>query len=339
MAGLALRAVGRHHVEVEPAQAREPGPGEVRVAVERCGICGSDLHWFLGRASTPDVCPGHEISGVVAATGPEVRDWKPGDAVAIEPIRRCSACAFCARGDYHLCKQIALYGVILPGGMASTVNVPAYCLHRLPAGVDTTLGALAEPMAVAVHALRLGGVDSGTDVLVLGAGTIGLVTVAAARFLGARSVAVTARHPHQKTAAERLGCDEVLAPERPRAARRPSVVIETVGGHASTVSDGVGAVAPGGTVVITGLFEKTPEFDPMTMMLKEVRLVASMVYNRRDARSDFEIALEILADRASDLRTLVTHELALTDAQRGFETAADKSSGAIKVLLVPSLPA
>jgi threonine dehydrogenase-like Zn-dependent dehydrogenase len=126
-----------------------------------------------------------------------------------------------------------------------------------------------------------------------------------------------------------------LSPEQPRMSRRPTVVIETVGGHATTVADAVQAIDAGGTVVITGLFEDTPKFDVLTMLMKEVRIVASMVYNRRGPASDFDTALEILAARGADLRPLVTHTFALADAQRAFETAADKKSGAIKVMLAP----
>jgi L-iditol 2-dehydrogenase len=335
MTGLALRADAVGRVTTLPAAERELEPGEVRVAVERCGICGSDLHWFLGRMPLPGICPGHEISGTVDAVGSGVTGWAAGDRVTVEPIVRCGECPRCRTGDYHLCRSVNLYGVGLPGGMATHVNVPAYCLYRLPAVVDYELGALTEPLAVTVHALRLAGVGEESTVLVLGAGTIGQLTIVAAHHLGARRIGATARYAHQRAAAERLGCDEVLSPDQPRMAERPTVVIETVGGHATTLADAVQAIDAGGTVVITGLFEDTPKFDPLTMLMKEVRIVASMVYNRRGPASDFDTALEILATRGNDLRPLVTHTFALADAQRAFETAADKASGAIKVMLAP----
>lgn len=335
MTELSLRADGVGHVSTLETPAREPDAGEVRVTVERCGICGSDLHWFLGRMPLPGVCPGHEISGTVDAVGAGVSGWHNGDRVTVEPIVRCGECPRCRAGDYHLCRSVNLYGVGLPGGMASHVTVPAYCLYRLPASVDYELGALAEPLAVTVHALRLANVGPDSTVLVLGAGTIGQLTIAAARHLGVRRVGATARYPQQRAAAERLGCDEVLSPDEPRMSERPTVVIETVGGQATTVADAVQVIDAGGTVVITGLFDETPKFDPLTMLMKEVRLVASMVYNRRGPASDFDTALEILAARGNDLRPLVTHTFPLTDAQRAFETAADKSRGAIKVMLAP----
>jgi 2-desacetyl-2-hydroxyethyl bacteriochlorophyllide A dehydrogenase len=331
---LSAEAVGR--VTTQPTAPRDPDAGEVRVAVERCGICGSDLHWFLGRMPLPGVCPGHEISGMVDSVGTGVSGWTRGDRVTIEPIARCGECPRCLVGDYHLCRSVNLYGVGLPGGMASHVVVPAYCLYRLPPSVDYELGALAEPLAVTVHALRLANVGADSTVLVLGAGTIGQLTVAAARHLGARRIAATARYPQQRKAAERLGCDEVLSPEQPRMLERPNVVIETVGGHATTVADAVQVIDAGGTVVITGLFDDTPKFDPLTMLMKEVRIVASMVYNRHGPVSDFDTSLEILAARAEDLRPLVTHTFPLSEAQHAFQTAADKAGGAIKVMLAPS---
>jgi (R,R)-butanediol dehydrogenase/meso-butanediol dehydrogenase/diacetyl reductase len=335
---LAADLTSQRTVELRELPTPEPGPGDVRVRVARCGICGSDLHVFRRKSSegAPGVCPGHEISGEVEAIGADVTGFREGDRVAIEPLRSCRSCAACQRGDYHLCSRLELLGVSLPGGMAEAVLAPACGLYHLPDSVSLELGALAEPTAVAVHAARLAGVGPGSNVLVLGSGTIGLLAAAAARHLGAESVTATARHPHQKKLAAAMGCDEVLAAEDVRkTAARPDVVIETVGGAATTVADGVLAVRRGGTVVIVGLFDQTPAFDPMAMLIKEVRLVGAMVYNCRDGRSDFDIALELIADRAEDLAGLLTHTFPLSQAQHAFETAEDKKSGAIKVLLSP----
>jgi 2-desacetyl-2-hydroxyethyl bacteriochlorophyllide A dehydrogenase len=332
------RYEGVGKIRVHEVEAAPPGEGEVRVRVERCGICGSDLHSFRGHSQLPPFCPGHEISGVVEALGRGATGLREGDRVAVEPLRRCGACRHCEGGNYHLCGRLALFGVNLPGGMASSILVPDYTLFPLSSSVDFELGALAEPMAVSIHAARLGGVGRGSRVLVLGAGTIGLVAAAAARHLGAGYVAITARHPHQKRLALALGVDEVLDPERVRlSGEKPDVVLETVGGEATTIADGVLAAARGGTVVMVGLFEKTPVFDPTVMLMKEVRLVGSMVYNRPPTGiADFELALECIEGNAAALRGLVTHTFALADVQEAFETAADKKSGAVKVMLAPS---
>jgi 2-desacetyl-2-hydroxyethyl bacteriochlorophyllide A dehydrogenase len=331
-----LRAPEAGKVELVRTETREPSTGEVRVRVERCGICGSDLHFFLGRQAPPSVCPGHEISGTVEAVGSGTSGWREGDRVVVEPLARCGTCERCKGGDYHLCQAIQIYGVMQPGGMAASLVVPGYCLHRLPDSVDFEIGALAEPTAVAVHALRLADVNENSRVLILGAGTIGLLTAIAARRLGAGTVAITARYSQQRDVARKLGCDEVLDPGKFRTSERPNAVIETVGGTAPTVADAISAVDAGGTVVITGLFDETPAFDPLTMMMKEARMVASMVYNDPGKGSDFAIALEILAEHRDKLRPVVSHTFPMDRAQEAFETAADKSTGAIKVLLGPA---
>lgn len=334
---LAARYDNIGRISVQRTTVGDPAPGQVRVRIERCGICGSDLHCFRGHAPLAPVCPGHEMSGIVDAVGNDAAGLREGDRVAIEPLHRCGTCRHCARGDYHLCGRLGLAGVTEPGGMASRLLVPAVTAFALPTDVDFELGALAEPTAVAVHAARLGGVTKGSRVLVLGAGTIGLVAVAAARHLGATYVAVSARHPQQRLLAEALGADEVLDPSNLRSAgEKPDVVLETVGGQATTVADGMLAVARGGTIVMIGLFEKTPAFDPGVMIRKEVRLVGSMVYNRPPGgAADFQIALDCLATSACEMRRIVTHTFALSDVQRAFETAADKASGAVKVMLAP----
>ena len=204
--------------------------------------------------------------------------------------------------------------------MADRIVVPHQTLFRLPEGVDFELGALTEPLAVCVHALRLVPESNRGSVLVLGAGTIGLLTIVAARHLGARFVAITARHPHQRDAATRLGADQVLEPDRlDELAERPTAAIETVGGRATTIADGIRRVARRGHVVMVGLFEEAPKFDPIQLLWKEVSLVGSNVYNTPAGEAaDFEVALEILAARGDDLRSLITHTFSLGDVGSGI---------------------
>lgn len=334
---LQLQYEGTGQVRIEEVPLATPGEGQVRVRIERCGICGSDLHVFRGHSPITGVCPGHEMSGVVDAVGAGCLGVREGDRVAIEPLSRCGSCSSCRKGNYHQCNRLDLSGVTKPGGMASHILVPAYTLFALPSSMSFELGALAEPTAVAVHGARLAGVGKGSRVLVLGAGTVGLVAAAAARHLGASYVGISARHPQQKELAASLGVDEVLEPDNLHTTDGPpDVILETVGGEATTVADGMVAVARGGTIVVIGLFEKAPVFEPLVMIMKEVRMIGSMVYNRPSGgTADFDVALECLQDRAAALAKLVTHTFSLGDAQKAFETAADKKSGAVKVMLAP----
>lgn len=327
---------------LEDVPAPTPAAGEVVVRVRSCGVCGSDLHWYGGHAPLPAVCPGHEIAGEVAAVGAGVTALREGDAVAVEGIAGCGECAYCLAGAAQRCPRIGVVGVHRAGGFADLVAAPARHCFRVPDALPWPTAALTEPLAVAVHGIRLAGLAIGERVLVLGGGTIGLLAVVAARAGGAGEILVSARRPQQKAAALALGATRVLddadaAALRAAAKEAPiDCVVETVGGAADTLDTATTAVRPGGTVVVLGVFTTPPAVPAFRLVVKEVRLLGSFVYGRAGGRADFEVALDILArDGARIVDTLVTHRFALDDVDRAFATAADKASGSIKVSVAP----
>ncbi len=320
----------------------KPASGEVVVRVHNCGICGSDLHFFSGQFPPPPVCPGHEIAGEVAEVGPGVGNVRAGDLVVVEPLVTCRQCNFCLSGNYQLCPELRVLGNMVHGGFADYVRVPASAVFPLPAKLDMAVAALTEPLAVAVHGLRLAPVCAGDRVAVLGAGTIGLMSVAAARASGASEVWVTARYAHQAEAARRLGATRVFTGSaayvelaEAGSQRPPDVVVETVGGQADTLEQALPLVRRGGTVVVLGLFTSMPALNGILLVIKEIRIVGSMTYGRTIAGADFERALDILSGRAQDFASIVTHRYPLEQIQAAFSTAADKHSGAIKVSVSP----
>ena len=322
----------------------QPGVDEVLVKVRNCGICGSDLHFYQGAAPPPHVCLGHEIGGEVAAVGTDVTRVRCGDAVAVEPLVVCRGCDYCRAGNYQLCAQLRILGFSRNGGFAEYVVVPDYTLYRLPPTVDCTLGALAEPLAVGVHAVRLANIEATDHVLVLGAGTIGLLAIASAKAAGATEVWATARHSHQAAAAHALGATRVFPAGDSAEALRAStgrdvvdVVIETVGGRADTIDAAIQCVRPGGRVVVLGVFSTKPMIDALALMAKEVRLVGSMTYSRSYARTDFAMALQLLGAQPDHFRHVITHRVGLHDIARGFALAGNKTSGSIKVMVGPEL--
>jgi 2-desacetyl-2-hydroxyethyl bacteriochlorophyllide A dehydrogenase len=339
---LAAFCPSARRVELQERSVPVPGPGEAVVRVRACGICGSDLHWFGGEFPPPPVCPGHEMAGEVAAAGAGCTA-RPGDRVTIEPLVVCRVCADCRAGHYQRCRHLEVLGIARDGGLAEQVLVPEYALHRVPDNVDLDLAALAEPTAVCVHAIRLANVRLGDRALVLGAGTIGLLSVLAARAAGASDIAITARHPHQAEAARRLGATQVFATTADGVAARDAfveqhavdVVVETVGGAAPTLDEALHAVRPGGTVSLLGVFTVPPPLNLIAILMKEIRVVGSFVYGRPGARTDFDVALDLLRTHADAARTLLTHRFPLTAVQAAFETAADKRQGAIKVVVRP----
>ncbi|MGB6838610.1 MAG: alcohol dehydrogenase catalytic domain-containing protein [Dehalococcoidia bacterium] len=318
--------------------------GGVLVRVRQCGVCGSDLHFYRGDLPLPPgTCMGHEIGGEVAEVGPGVQDFRPGDRVCVEPLLVCGTCQYCRSGQYQLCRQRRLLGTPLPGGFARYVQVPAYCLYRLPDAIDFEVGSLIEPLAVAVHGLRLASLSVGDRVLVLGAGTIGLMAVLVSREMGATSVVACGRYGHQRETALTLGAEsavedseEALAGLSGPAWDSPfDLVVEAVGGHADTLSRAVSLARFGGRVAVLGLFTRPVTFNAMSVMVKETQLIGAITYGRAGTRSDFAVALDIAARQATALRSLVTHRLPLERTGEAFETAADKKTGSMKVSVLP----
>jgi len=341
MRAAACREPGK--VFVQDAPVPEPGPGEVLLRVSRCGICGSDLHWFHGGIPIPSVCPGHEISAVVADVGVGVATVKPGDRVAVEGIRVCGTCSYCRSSDYQRCRMNAMIGMTVPGGFAEYLVTTPRHTFAIPAGVDDETAQLTEPLAVSVHALRLAGLEMGQRVLVLGAGTIGLTAIIAAKAGGAGEIVATARRPQQKAAALALGASRVFDPTASGELMSwcfdnpVDVVVETVGDAASSLGDAVACVRPGGTVAILGVFMQQPQLNALFVMMKEVRLVGSLCYGAAGSRADFEIALDILARDGEAIRgNMITHRFPLEQIAEGFQAANDKASGSIKVSIAPA---
>ena len=323
---------------IELRDVTEPalGAGEVLVQVRACGICGSDLHWFHGALPPPAVCPGHEIAGEVVACAADGPQLAPGTRVAIEPMVVCRHCHYCRTGRPQLCPRLRIIGLRRAGGFAERVAVPAYALFPVADDVDWPLAALTEPTAVAVHAVRLAGVSLGQGVLVLGAGTVGLLCAFAARAAGAAEVLVSARYPHQYAMAQRLGATAapVAADGTIRADLGVDVVMETVGGAADTLGEAVRLVRPAGTVVVLGVFSTPPELPALALLEKEVRVVGSLMYDHTGPRPDFQIAIELIRQHRGVLADLITHRLPLDDIQQGFAVASDKRAGAVKVTVV-----
>jgi len=315
----------------------EPGtlePGWVRLKVEACGICGSDLHFWHGHLRRPvGTSPGHELVGTLIDGPADLADVR----YAVSPNVTCGTCDFCRRGQTNLCGRGGPgLGLGRNGGLAELVDAPLANLAPIPDGVDAVTASLTEPLAVTVRGVGLARVEPDSTVLVLGAGTIGLCAALVARDR-AREVAIAARHPHQRAAAERLGVtvlgeDEVIEWGK---AHRPDVVIESVGGAADTLGDAIRVVGRGGRIVILGTFSAPKEVDLQRLMMKEVALLGSFCYGTGDREAEFTTAARLTGRWCEELDALTTHQFALDDVADAFRTADDKATGAIKVTLTP----
>lgn len=335
---------GKERLELREVPVPQPGPGEVLLDIRVCGICGSDLHQFAGRWPQPAFVPGHEISGEIIAVGTDVAGWSTGDRVCVEPFLYCGACCYCMAGRYYQCPQMGFLTLTADGAFAEKMVCPAYALYRLPGNVDFATGALAEPLAVGVHAVRVVGVDGADEAFILGAGTIGLMVAAAADAFGAHRVAITARHDFQAAAARVLGIGTVLS-TTPEVLKQqvaatfpsgPSTVFETVGSAHGTFQQAVDLAGRLGRVALLGgNTSPVASFDFSPIPTKELVLYAPLAYGQIGTERDFSLAVELLATKPERFAPLITHRFALPDIQEAFELATDKSrSKVIKAIMV-----
>ncbi len=315
-----------------------PGPGEAVIRMVAAGICGSDVHAVHGQHPwvKPPYHPGHEIVGIVEATE-SGSGFAPGTRVAIEPILACGTCKRCRGGDYNLCRSMTFFGCTTPlGGMADRFVIPVDRLIPLPLSLGDLDAALVEPLSTPVHAVRLAGGDlTGTSVAILGAGTIGLLVLAAARDANAQRIAVCEPLPVKRELALRLGADAVFDP---REATLVDAVRDDLGESAdvvfdcvaiqSTMDQAIAMAVKGGTVMVVGV----PN-EPITLPLPEVqdlqiRVQGSATY----VRDDILTAIEMLERGVVTARDLVTGVYALDDAAAAFDAAA--SGRHVKVVVV-----
>lgn len=300
-----------------------PGDGQVLVAVASAGICSSDLHMARLGLLDPQITVGHEIAGRLV----------DGTPVVVEPVTPCGQqCAFCDGGDYNLCGTSVrqVLGIGADGGMAEYVAADAAGIVPLGGIGDGIRDAsLVEPLAVAVHGLRLASPGAGgRRVLVIGGGALGLCAAAAARHDGAE-VAVLARHDAQRAAADRIGAGEV-------GDGRYDLVVDAAGSP-EALAEAAGRARRGGTLLLLANYWGTDIVLPGgSVMFKELRILTGIMYGRGPAGRDIEEAAAVLEDNPEVARALVTHRFPLDAVDEAFATAARRAEGAIKVVLDPA---
>ena len=369
------RIPGLEEVRIAPPEL--PGADWLRVRPRLSGICGSDLALLLGKSS-PALSPfssfpavlGHEVVADVVETGAEAVEVAAGDRVVVDPViacamRRLEPCPSCARGEPGLCTQSAegalapgmLIGFCrdLPGGWGEEMVVHRSQAHAVPAVLSDEAAVLVEPLSVALHAVLKHPPDPGCRVLIVGAGTIGLLVLAALRLLD-RDVDVTilVRHPVQATMAEKLGADRVSSGDAGQAAvdvagarrYRPIAgrpvyaggfdwVYDCVG-SARSLDEGLRVAGPRGNVVLVGCAGVVPRLDCTFVWARELRVTGSYVYGREaslpDAPHTFRLALGLLAERPDHpLPELVTHRFPLRRWREAMATSLRRGrSGVIK---------
>lgn len=293
------------------------GPGEVRVRVRYASICGSDL-FLIRSGQLPDgAILGHEMSGQVDALGKGVKGFSMGQGVIVRPIG-CGRCAPCSRGEENLCPERLAIGLgALPGAFAEAIVVPSGMLIPVPEGLELSAAALAEPLATALHGIRLAGIGTGQRVLVLGAGGIGLCAVAMLRALAVEDILVSEPQEGRRRRALSLGASRAVDPLTEdleeavfswRAGEDLEAAIECAG-SLEALRQAMELVSPGGKIVLIGLAKGKMDWAPAVTMLKQLRIQGSYSNTRMECR----LCLEMLSQGRLGVREMVEGILALED--------------------------
>jgi len=332
----ALHFTGNQSFSIEPDVATPPQPGEVQLRVAYCGVCGTDVHIYHGampqRLSLPQVI-GHEVSAEISALGAGVTGWQIGDRVTVRPLQP-GAEDPSDNGQPHIGKNLKFIGIDTPGGMQSHWNVPAHTLHRLPDTLPLTIGAMIEPLAVACHDVRLGRVQAGEQVVVIGGGPIGMLIALVARHKGAQ-VLVSEVNAARLELAATLGlavvnpttADLVAEVERFTAGAMADVVFE-VSGVAAGVAAMTQLARARGRLVMVAIHAEPRAVDLFRVFWRELQLIGVRVYEPQD----FEEAIALAESGTLPLEDLITQIAPLAEAPAVFE-AIDKNPAGMKYLL------
>ena len=323
-------------VEILPVKSHE-----VRIRVKACGICGSDVHGYLGvtgRRIAPMIM-GHEFCGEVVEKGADVENLSPGARVAVYPVDFCGECEMCRRGDVHLCLNKRAFGVLdVDGALAEYINVPAKCCFPIADEVSFATASLVEPLAVAFRGVGRAGSLEGKTVLIVGAGTIGLLALACIRMQKPSKILISDLSGHRLEVAGRMGADVLLNPAQE--AFSECIMQETAGKGVDAAVEAVGAggavrqvmssLKIGGSAVWIGNNSRMIEMDMQETVTRELRIQGSFLYGYQE----FETVVNMLNEGKIFVEPLISKKISLSQTPEYFKLLAHTPGDLLKVVVV-----
>ena len=321
------------------------GDDEVLISVKACGICGSDVHGFTGKTGRriPPLIMGHEAAGTVEEAGDNVKRFEKGDRVCFDSTVYCNKCQPCRKGLYNRCDKRQVLGVSTPefkrhGAFAEYVAVPWWIVSKIPDDMSFIQSALLEPASIGTHAANRAPISTDDTVVVIGAGTIGLFILQAARLRGAAKIIVADINEFRLEVAGKLGADMVINPLKSDLRetifketknRGADVTFEAVG-YAQTFRDGVSLTKTGGHLVAVGNLEKTAEFNLQELVARELTFTGSYA-----SSGEFRDCIELVASGKINVEPLISDVLPLKDGQGAFERLLKAEENLLKIVLEP----
>lgn len=335
----AAMVTGKEEVSIRDVERPVPAADEVLIRVRTAGVCGSDLHLFHGTHAfrKPPAVLGHEVAGDIVEVGASVTKFKVGDRVTVEPHRGCGACEFCKQGLVNLCLNKKAPGT--PGWIGTFVeyfNAPEETLYKLADGISYEQGTLVEPLAVAVHAVARASVAAKDCIVILGVGTIGLLTQVVAREMGYKTIVTTDTAPFNREMSLKQGAAAALDPLKDDVVAK---VMELTGGRgadlaivaagADDILDQASAcVRKRGEIGLVAMITKKIPFYCYGVVFKEQNIYGAMTYETRD----FAKAAEMI-NGGLDLSDFVTQRRPLAQSQEALDLLSEKKENVVKVIV------
>jgi L-iditol 2-dehydrogenase len=333
------RLVEPENVVLEEVEIPDFGDSQVLIKVKRIGICGSDVHAYYDKhpyISCP-IVQGHEFSGEIAGVGKKAPGFSEGDRVTVMPQLVCGECYPCRHGNYHICNDLKVIGCQADGAAREYIPVDHRLVVNLPAGMSFDHGAMVEPVAVGVHAVKRLGDIGGMNLLVLGAGPIGNLTAQSAKGLGARSVLISDISDYRLRIAKKCGIDhsvnvlhenlearidEFFGPDRADA------ILECVGIE-DTMASAIHLARKGTDIVVVGVFGEKPTLDIGLVQDKELRMIGTLMYQSQD----YQTAIDLIRSMHVDLDPLISRHFPFEDYPKAFAFIEQHQDMTMKVLI------
>ena len=321
------------------------GDDDVLIRVKACGICGSDVHGFTGKTGRriPPLIMGHEAAGIVEGLGKNVSGFEKGDRVCFDSTVYCNKCEACRAGLFNRCDKRQVLGVSVPafkrhGAFAEYVAVPSWIVSKIPDELSFVNAALLEPASIGTHAANRAPISNNDTVVVIGAGTIGLFILQAARLRGAAKVIAVDINEFRLDLAKKLGADKLINPLKSNLSeavlqetegKGANVTLEAVG-YAKTFADAVSITRMGGYVVAVGNLEKKAEFDLQQLVAKEHTFTGSYA-----SSGEFRDCIELVASGKINVEPLISEVLPLEEGPDAFDRLLKAEENLLKIVLEP----
>jgi L-iditol 2-dehydrogenase len=326
-------------IEFREIAKPQPKADEVLIKIERIGVCGSDIHVYHGLhpyTSYP-VVQGHEVAGVVAEWGADIKSFVKGEMVVFMPQVTCGVCYPCRHGMVHICDNLKVMGFQTDGAGQEYFSVQADKVLKAPESITLDQAAMIEPVSVAVHALSRAGNVEGLKVVVLGAGTIGNLVGQVAKASGAKAVIITDVSDYKVEKARQCGFETVVNPRKEELGQailehfgpdKADLILECVGVQ-DTITQAINTARKGSTIVVVGVFGKKPEVNLGFVQDRELSLVGTLMYQKKD----YERAIELVATGKLNLGPMVTQRFAFKDYLAAYEMIEASKGEYIKVMI------